>query len=206
MKVALENTYVRYEDFDHLGKLLAYVTLTPVYIMAMYTTLLLFRRDYSTLFSFSGQMINLVLNKVLKKIFDQPRPGDNSDLSDSGMPSNHSQFMGYICTYYIIQFLFNSPKLTVVYRLFYSLLLCTLCLAVCYSRHYLEYHTVDQIIVGALIGSSFGFFYALFDVLYGYKLGNLICSIPVIDYFGVRNFSPLEEYMKFRHVPNKRSH
>jgi dolichyldiphosphatase len=58
------------------------VTLTPVFVMVMYATIILTRRDFQTCFICLGQLINVAINLVLKKIISQPRPEDRCvDLS-----------------------------------------------------------------------------------------------------------------------------
>lgn len=202
MRVPLENTYVRFEQGDLVGELLAYFTLTPVFIMVMYTTLVLLRRDYSTFYALGGQIVNLLLNKILKKLIDEPRPADNEDISDSGMPSNHSQFIGYFGTFYVLQFLLNSKALSRPYRYLYSGFLVLLAALVCFSRHYLGYHTWPQIFVGAWVGSSLGLVLSSIDILLGNSIGALVCSIPIVRYFGVRHFSSLEQYLALRSDPS----
>ena len=67
-------TYVRYEENDLLGKMLALVTLSPVFIMVMYATILVIRRDIQTALITFGQLLNVGLNLILKKIINDPRP------------------------------------------------------------------------------------------------------------------------------------
>lgn len=67
-------TYVRYEENDLLGKMLALVTLSPVFIMVMYATILVIRRDIQTAFITFGQLMNVGMNLILKKIINDPRP------------------------------------------------------------------------------------------------------------------------------------
>lgn len=200
MKIPLENTYVRFNEGDIIGELLAYITLAPVFVMVMYATLIILRRDYSTFFALGGQLFNLLLNKILKKLIDEPRPLDSLDISDSGMPSNHSQFIGYFATFYILQFLFNSKILSIQYRCLYSFFLVILATLVCYSRYYLEYHTIAQVLVGVAIGSSVGVLWSMIDIILGNVIGNYVCSIPLIHSLGVRHFSALEQYLSLRNI------
>jgi hypothetical protein len=44
--------------------------------MVMYATIILTRRDFQTCFICLGQLINVAINLVLKKIISQPRPED----------------------------------------------------------------------------------------------------------------------------------
>jgi dolichyldiphosphatase len=74
MLVPFSLTFVRYEENDLIGKLLALVTLSPVFIMVMYATILMIRRDIQTALITLGQLINVVVNLILKKLINEPRP------------------------------------------------------------------------------------------------------------------------------------
>lgn len=74
MLVPFHLTYVRYHEDDLFGKVLALFTLSPVFIMVMYTTILVIRRDIQTAFIVLGQLINVGINLILKKIINDPRP------------------------------------------------------------------------------------------------------------------------------------
>ena len=67
-------TYVVYERGDILGKFLAVVTLSPIFIMVMYATLIVFRRDLQTIFVALGQIIGVLLTIIIKKNISQERP------------------------------------------------------------------------------------------------------------------------------------
>ena len=198
MKIPLDYTYVSYEEDDMVGFFLALVTLAPIYAMVMYTTLIIFRRDYFTCYTLGGQILNLLINKILKKLINQPRPELCEISSDSGMPSNHAQFISYLIIFYVFQLSFNSKYLTTSYKMFYIFILISIGAIVCYSRVYLNYHTIDQVLVGCFIGALFGIIWALIDYLFGSKLGNIVCKIPLINFFNVVNYSPLYEYTKLR--------
>lgn len=81
----LHHLLVSYSVLDVCTCLLVFVpvvTLTPVFVMVMYATIILTRRDFQTCFICLGQLINVAINLVLKKIISQPRPEDRCvDLS-----------------------------------------------------------------------------------------------------------------------------
>ena len=81
-------TYVVYKKGDNLGKFLALLTLSPVFIVVYYVTLISSRRDFDTMYTFLGQILGVALCVVIKKYVKQPRP-DGARLEDEGMPSNH---------------------------------------------------------------------------------------------------------------------
>lgn len=98
---AFSLTHVTYAQGDPLGQVLAIASLAPVFIVVMFVTLIASRRDMRTMMFFAGQLADEGVNFVLKRAIDQPRPGGTPDTSahSSGMPSNHSQFMGFFAGY-----------------------------------------------------------------------------------------------------------
>lgn len=110
-----------------------------------------------------GIFVNCLLNIVLKLVFKQPRPSEDPEkfklmVQNSvkykvshdifGMPSGHAQFAFFSLTFIYFTLLNNDISL---FYLFISLL--TICQRVIY-----KYHTIFQVIVGALVGSVFGYF------------------------------------------------
>ena len=79
-------TYVRYEKGDLLGELLAFITLAPIYIMVFYATVVVIRRDLHIFYMGFGQLINLLLNHLLKLILNEERP-ESCEREDPGMVS-----------------------------------------------------------------------------------------------------------------------
>ncbi|OQR88851.1 hypothetical protein THRCLA_10061, partial [Thraustotheca clavata] len=94
-------TSVMYEADDPFGSLAALVTLSPVFIMVMYATLIVFQRDLHIIFMLIGQMTNEIVNQILKRTIDQKRP-DGAEMEDAGMPSAHAQFMAFFATYVVL--------------------------------------------------------------------------------------------------------
>ena len=86
-------THVVYTKGDLIGKLLALgivdancsnftltictpVTLSPIFIIISYCSILMIRRDIQTVFLFLVQLLNVALNLTLKKIIKDPRPSE----------------------------------------------------------------------------------------------------------------------------------
>ncbi len=67
-------THVQYVEGDNKGKLLALMTLSPLAIIVTYLTLIVFKRDWTSLIGFLGQVSNEGLNFILKKSIKEPRP------------------------------------------------------------------------------------------------------------------------------------
>ncbi|KAG7397886.1 Dolichyldiphosphatase 1 [Phytophthora boehmeriae] len=153
---AFELTWVVYDPTDPWGIILALFTLSPIFIMIMYATLVTSQRDLDTISMLTGQMITVVLNKVLKKIINQPRP-EGAPISDSGMPSAHSQFVAFFAAYLVAYTLkrMNSRRRLEQWGTIVSVLV--MAVLTCYSRIHLGYHSTEQVAVGAVFGALTGF-------------------------------------------------
>jgi membrane-associated phospholipid phosphatase len=114
-----------------------------------------------------GIMANAVLNLLLKGIIQEPRPMfDSKKISlvkthakqyffqhgipfdIFGMPSGHAQMAFFTST-----FVYLSLKHTNLLYLYlgFSLLIC-------YQRVKFDYHSISQVIVGAIVGTCFSYF------------------------------------------------
>lgn len=197
-------TYVLYEDNDPLGLLLSIITLSPIFIIVIYGFLILTNPNIKNIMIIIGQFINLVINHILKITIKAPRPM-GCKLSDYGMPSNHSQFIiftGIIYIYHLyddicykneqlnntsnqksinkINFQINRSKLFIFIIIIGSFL-------VCYSRVYLDYHTLLQVIIGSLLGLLIGFTWVYFiGSCYGKKISLYLYNMPICEYLQIQ--------------------
>lgn len=113
---------------------------------------------------FVGQLLNEVLNKVLKHTIKELRPVTRShSYGEYGMPSNHSQFMSFFATYVFLFVLIRLPQAfnqNAFLERFWRLLIIVgtwlAALLVCYSRVYLQYHTWGQVLTGVAVGIATG--------------------------------------------------
>ena len=112
-----------------------------------------------------GLISNSVLNIILKGLIQEPRPMfDNKKVRLMiahkdyffqngikfhiyGMPSGHAQM-----SFFNLVYIYLSLKHT---NLLYLYLVISL--LICYQRVKYEFHSILQVIVGAIIGSGFGF-------------------------------------------------
>lgn len=108
---------------------------------------------------FAGQMLNEVLNKVLKYTIREPRPVSRMfTYTEFGMPSNHSQFVSFFSSYVLLFVLIRLPPFnqnSFLERFWRLLIIGGTWLGsflVCYSRVYLQYHTWSQVIAGIGVG------------------------------------------------------
>jgi len=162
----LSFTYVEYPRDDAFGKFMAILALAPLWVGSAFTGLILRCRDLHTIAFFIGVLLNEGLNMTLKYVIREPRPAVRSNYYvEFGMPSSHSQFMFFFTTYTVLFLLkrlhHNSPLEKVVRGVVIAL--CSIVTAlVCYGRIYLLYHTISQVVIGALIGALYGIVWFLF--------------------------------------------
>lgn len=112
---------------------------------------------------FSGQCLCELIARILKSLIGHDRPLiDTSSLNDYGIPSSHSQFMVftfYFLTYCYVELHYHSSKSP--HPLYFLLLLAsTSTIMVSFSRWYLCYHYIYQIIAGWIIGALLGHIWA----------------------------------------------
>ena len=113
-----------------------------------------------------GLLANAVLNIVLKGLIKEPRPMFDSKklklmtthakeyffqngipFDMYGMPSGHAQM-----AFFTTMFVYLSLKHT---NLLYLYLLFSL--FICYQRVKTQYHSISQVVVGAIVGSGFAY-------------------------------------------------
>lgn len=154
-----------------MAKLLALVTLSPIFLLCSYVTIILLRRELTFINALIGQLACEGLNWALKRFIKQPRPTGNLG-AGYGMPSSHSQFLGFFAAFFLLHFYLNRPPLLKPRTLINSMrrfehalamvLIASISVLTCYSRHHLHYHTPLQIIIGLSIGLAFGATYYYF--------------------------------------------
>jgi dolichyldiphosphatase len=71
---SLDVSNVMYLEGDKIGKLLAFLSLSPIFIMVFYVTLVVSRRELSVGFILLGQLLNELFNGILKEYWREPRP------------------------------------------------------------------------------------------------------------------------------------
>jgi membrane-associated phospholipid phosphatase len=82
-----------------------------------------------------------------------------------GMPSGHSIIAILTATFWTIYILNNSKNN--LFKILSILILNSFCVLVCFSRIYLNCHTIQQVIIGAIIGFIFG------KISYKYYINNI---------------------------------
>jgi len=192
--IPFDHTYILYDPNDLISMVSVHMSLLPIYIMVFYTAWFLITREIEPVVIVGGHLIGEVANKVIKKVIKQPRPDFHKDFGSGsyslsfGMPSAHSQFMGLFGAYFVCIFLFRMYHLTHMQRLFGCLVLVVSSTAVAFSRVYLLYHTIPQVIVGILFGTFLGIFYFIItSIARDVGLVDWVLNWPIIKYFYVKD-------------------
>eukprot|EP00106_Octopus_bimaculoides_P016015 XP_014783457.1 PREDICTED: dolichyldiphosphatase 1-like [Octopus bimaculoides] len=148
---------------DLIGYILAWFSMVPMFISVGFITLIIIRRDLHTASYFGGIVLNGAISIALKHIIKDRRPPPSPNqihIGIYGMPSSHSQFMGFFNTYLILFLLFrlyrNYNWIDDSWKIVVSCLTCIVTVLVCISRVYLGYHFVSQVLCGALLGMILG--------------------------------------------------
>ncbi|KAJ7180770.1 PAP2-domain-containing protein [Mycena filopes] len=161
-QASLDLTHVLYDDSSHFSLALALVTLTPILLMPAYAVLAIQTREFVIIVMWIGQLAGEVLNLVLKHAIKQDRPS-YSAANGYGFPSSHSQYMGYFASFLMMHLYFRHRFATTGYKTldlaFRAALyagLAAWAFVVAYSRFYLRYHSIAQILWGFGIGVVLG--------------------------------------------------
>ncbi|KAI5953310.1 hypothetical protein KGF54_002681 [Candida jiufengensis] len=165
--VPFDQTYVLYNPNDIISIISVQFTLLPIYIMVFYTSWFLITREIEPVIVVGGHLFSEILNKVMKKLLKNPRPdfhlqfgGEGTGLN-YGMPSAHSQFIGFFISYFMLIIILKVPKLPILYKRLSAIAMLFVCCGVASSRVYLQYHTWQQVFVGVNLGIVIGIFWFL---------------------------------------------
>lgn len=191
--IPFDHTYIVYDPSDWISTACVQFLLLPVYIMVFYTSWFLITREIEPVIVVGGHLIGEILNKVVKHIFKQPRPDFHKDFGAGshgltyGMPSAHSQFMGFFAAYFICC-IWKKVPLQKSWKYVASAILLATALGVAFSRVYLWYHTVPQVVVGVLVGATFGtFFFPVVSVARDVGLVDWVLQWPIVRVFYIKD-------------------
>ncbi|XP_017703860.1 PREDICTED: dolichyldiphosphatase 1 isoform X4 [Rhinopithecus bieti] len=136
---------------DLSGHLLAYLSLSPVFVIVGFVTLIIFKRELHTISFLGGLALNEGVNWLIKNVIQEPRPcgGPHTAVGTKyGMPSSHSQFMWFFSIYSFL-FLYlrmhqtnNARFLDLLWRHVLSLGLLAAAFLVSYSRPVSEFFLI----------------------------------------------------------------
>ena len=137
-------------------------------LILLFLSMFLLWNNHNLFFYYTlGIFVNTILNLILKSIIQQPRPSedvikfnlalthgkrflfkDGIPFDIFGMPSGHAQ-SAFFSTIFIYLSL-RQENLLYIYALFSLLIIL--------QRVVFNYHTILQVIVGAIVGSLFAYF------------------------------------------------
>ena len=203
---SLALTHVQYHPNDPLAYPLSLITLSPPFLVVVYVVICLIRRDLTILLGFFGQLACEGLNLILKRIFKQGRPTDFLG-TGYGMPSSHSQFVGYFMMFWCAHFIRFRPGMSKRKRmqnkkytsidsirsLEHAILVAFIIFGsvmTAFSRYYLSYHTPLQIIVGFSLGMATGLAWYIVSEVIGSSRPNIILSLTTSHRTPYRQVSP----------------
>mmetsp|Transcript_16932 Transcript_16932/g.23681 ORF Transcript_16932/g.23681 Transcript_16932/m.23681 type:complete len:189 (+) Transcript_16932:31-597(+) len=141
---AFSLTYVVYDGGVSGHKVLALITLCPIFLIVAYLTLIYSRRQIQTIIMLIGQLANEAANSVLKQHIKESRP-EACAHEGYGMPSSHSQFMGFFAAYCLISSIRWENNDFISHKVLGNLSIMSLACLVMYSRVELGYHTFAQV-------------------------------------------------------------
>ncbi|XP_043711745.1 lipid phosphate phosphatase epsilon 2, chloroplastic [Telopea speciosissima] len=118
-------------------------------VTAIFGVVILVRHDAEALWAAMGSIVNVLISVILKRILNQKRPISTLK-SDPGMPSSHAQSI-FFAAIFIILSLVEWLGINEV-----SVIVGTLILAcgsyLSWIRVSQQYHTINQVLVGAVLG------------------------------------------------------
>jgi dolichyldiphosphatase len=98
-------TYITYPtDGDIYAPILALLSLLPPFGVCALTTATVIYKDVIAAYLLVGILISTVISAMLKRLIQEPRPEryDVEDDIEFGMPSNHSCFAWFCCTFVLM--------------------------------------------------------------------------------------------------------
>ncbi|PSK75950.1 hypothetical protein CJJ07_004243 [Candidozyma auris] len=191
--IPFDHTYILYNPNDLISTVCVQFSLLPIYIMVFYTSWFLITREIEPVIAVGGHLLGELTNKVVKCIVKQPRPDFHKDFGAGsygltyGMPSAHSQFMGFFASYYICTILMKVP-LRRGGKAVGVLALGSAAFGVAFSRVYLMYHTIEQVFVGVLVGLVMGTgYFVVASLARDVGLVDWVLSWRIVRFFWVKD-------------------
>lgn len=183
--IPFDDTYILYDGESLISYLCVYFSLLPITILSFYLSWFLLTMEIEPCLIVVGQVVNNVINHVIKNYLKHERPiGLYESLkwpalrNEYGMPSAHSQFMAFMAMYGGLRLILNkktnkSAKIW-MFRILGACSLFVCAFLTAFSRVYLMYHYVDQVVIGVLLGMIVGTIY--------FTIVCFIRDVGLIDY------------------------
>ncbi|CAO3617602.1 unnamed protein product [Cunninghamella blakesleeana] len=148
-----------------------------------------------------GQLVNELVNAILKEYFQIARPYHHLGLGTGyGMPSSHSQFVWYFTTFGTIYLLKHIKLSAPIWKGFYIFAMITMSVMVCQSRVYLGYHTLEQVMVGSSVGVIFGFiWYQLMELIRGFGFIDRLIDTSLAKWIYLRDMRQIDNVIEWEY-------
>lgn len=179
-------------------------TFSPIAFVIALTSLIFFKREIETIFVFLGLLIQPLIISIIKKFFAQSRPlrskyfFDDLELDhlSGGMPSNHSHFLFFL--FVTIDLIVKTKNVWYRRTLTFGTLFLALCVAT--SRVFFEFHSTEQVVVGALFGTISGFIWRkFFQILSKSSFFKRLQHSWIGNQLYLRSISEIEDVLEFDH-------
>ncbi|RCH98814.1 hypothetical protein CU097_014408 [Rhizopus azygosporus] len=192
-------THVYFDPQDKISYAFAYITLAPIAILVFYASVIVSRREMAGILMLLGQLLNEVINYLLKEAIEQERP--YAHLGDGyGMPSSHSQFIWYFAVYGALYLVKNISFHQSIWKVLISNLMLLLAILVSISRVYLGYHTLNQVIAGSCIGTCFGIcWFALVQLIYSTGIIDTIIDSPLAKMIYLKDMRMIDNVVEWEY-------
>merc|ERR1712071_281465 len=193
----LKQFVVEYEDGDDFGKILAWISMFPFVLLFGTISVTYVKRDFKSAVFLAGLGVSLIVNKCLKELIQQPRPDSEHTFKNTnhGMPSDHTQFMMFFTVYYVLfciheksgekstkkgEKVVEMDNFELIIKNLECLGLCGISAIVAFSRVYLRYHTIEQVLAGGSIGALLALVY--FSVVSTQFVQDIITTIKTSSF------------------------
>lgn len=204
LPIPFDVTYILYDPSDTISLISVQFSLLPIYIMVFYFSWFIITREIEPVIVVAGHLVGEVANKVAKSLLKLPRPDFHKDFgagsygSSYGMPSAHSQFMGFFAAYFILIIINKVPTLERKTRLVASISLAVCSCLVAFSRVYLYYHTIPQVLVGLMIGVVLGLLlFGFSSLMRDIAVVDWVLTWPIVNFFHIKD-SYYHSYQSFK--------
>ncbi|ODV58328.1 dolichyldiphosphatase, partial [Ascoidea rubescens DSM 1968] len=162
--IPFDETYILYNPHDILSLVCVFFSLLPILLLVFYFSWFVTTRELESCIMAAGHVVNNIINHVIKNILKHQRPTYLDNLQEKlpllrnqyGMPSAHSQFMGFFSMFFSLRFLLQFKNLTLFEKFIIIVVLNSMSIMTAFSRVYLYYHSADQVCVGLLLGWLLG--------------------------------------------------
>lgn len=121
-------------------------------VAALFGGVILWRHDVEAMWAAMGSVVNVMLSLKLKRILNQERPVSTLK-SDPGMPSSHAQSIFFTATFTVLSIIewLGISEITIAI----GVLALAFGSYLSWLRVSQLFHTVSQVVVGAVLGTIF---------------------------------------------------